>query len=150
MQRGLGFAVLFAGTIVGAQPGAAEAILAIGIPPNITQQGYVYGYAFGADAATTALNICRGTKLPPGVVMPENAPEAKRRCTVAGSFADQCFAIAVDVPNLAPGATGVGWAIAADSLTAERQALAGCQVTAGPGRRAACEVRKSICDGSAK
>ena len=77
-------------------------------------QGFVYGYAFDDDAESKALEICRGTKLPPGVVMPDNAPEAKRLCTIVGSVSDRCFAIAVDVPNLAPGATGVGWAIATD------------------------------------
>jgi hypothetical protein len=150
MQRGLLFAVLSAGTILWAHPSAAQAVLAVGIPADVTRQGYVYGYAFDDDAETKALEICRGTKLPPGVVMPEKAPEAKKRCAIVGSFRDQCFAIAVDVPNLVPGATGVGWAIGADTRTAERQALAGCEAMAGPGRRAACEVRRSVCDGSAK
>jgi hypothetical protein len=132
-----------------AHPSAAQA-LAVGIPPDVHGQGYVYGYAFGDDGEKQALDICRGVNLPPGVVMPNNASQAQKLCAIVGDFNNQCFAIAVDVPNLVPGAHGVGWAIAADSRTAESQALAGCEAMAGPGRRAACAVRKSVCDGSAK
>jgi hypothetical protein len=112
--------------------------------------GFVYGYAFGDDGKKKALSICRGVDLPPGVEMPKKAPEAKRLCMLVGDFTNQCFAIAVDMPNLATGAHGVGWGIAANSQRAERKALAGCEAKAGSEHRAACEVRKLVCDGSAK
>jgi hypothetical protein len=50
----------------------------------------------------------------------------------------------------AAGTPGVGWSIAADLHTAEKQALSKCEATAGPGRAAACVVDHSSCDGAAK
>ena len=63
------------------------------------------------------------------------------------TFKNQCIAVAMDP---ADGTPGVGWAVAADLRTTEAEALAKCEATAGPGRRAACKVDSSGCDGTAK
>jgi hypothetical protein len=50
----------------------------------------------------------------------------------------------------AAGTPGVGWGVANDLLSAERQELGKCMDIAGSGRRAACVVDHSSCDGTAK
>jgi hypothetical protein len=66
---------------------------------------------------------------------------------VIQDYSNQCIAVSMDP---AAGTPGVGWAVANDLLSAERQALGKCMDTAGPGRRAACVVDHSSCDGTAK
>ena len=88
--------------------------------------------------------------MPPGVVLPDRASEAQKRCTIVGDVADQCYAIAQDVPNLAAGVSAVGWGIATRLLTAEDQALDMCKAAASGARKAECRVTARACDGSAK
>jgi Domain of unknown function (DUF4189) len=121
--------------------GNADGALAVALPPDVVKQGFAYGYvtdypdANQADAE--ALKKCRDTTIA-GV---------RPLCEVIQDFKNQCVAVAMD-PQA--GTPGVGWSVAPDLHTAEAQALSKCESTAGPGRRAACAVDHSSCDGSAK
>jgi len=135
--------VLFAlvAAIVRPMSAGADGAIAVGLPPDVVKQGFAYGYVTDypdpnhADAQ--ALKKCRETTI----------DAVRPLCEVIQDFKNQCVAVAMD-PQA--GTPGVGWAVAANSHTAEAQALAKCEQTAGPGRRAACAVDHSSCDGSAK
>ena len=90
-----------------------------------------------ATATTEEAERCRQTK----------SDLRRKLCKVVNTFNDRCIAVAMDP---ADGTPGVGWAIEADLRSAERVALEKCEATAGPGRRAACKVNSSGCDGAAK
>jgi hypothetical protein len=121
--------------------GSADGALAIALPPDVVKQGFAYGYVTDypdADKADAqAMKKCRDTTIA-GV---------RPLCTVIQDFKNQCVAVAMD-PQA--GTPGVGWSVAPDLHAAEAQALSKCEDTAGPGRRAACAVDHSSCDGSAK
>ena len=121
--------------ILGMRSSIADGVLALGY----AKYGPTYGWAAGfwkggADAATLALNECRG----------------KYKCEVAATFHDQCFAISSNRTatqwklNI-----GFGLAIEKDSTTAAQEAIGQCQSMAGQGAPP-CVVRKSYCEGSAK
>ena len=133
--------VLFAFVVFRPNTGSADGALAVALPPDVVKQGFAYGYVTDypdADRADTqALKKCRDTTIA-GV---------RPLCTVIQDFKDQCVAVAMD-PQA--GTPGVGWSVAPDLHAAEAQALSKCEDTAGPGRRAACAVDHSSCDGSAK
>jgi hypothetical protein len=142
--QALSFLVLFCGVIAGSNRGAAEGALAVGQPANVAKDGFVYGYttkkASPDEARKLALELCRK----PG---PSKSSVAIPLCTLVAGFHDQCVAVAED-PQA--GTPGVGWAIADNLRKAESEALAKCEATAGPGRRAACRVDHSQCDGTAQ
>jgi len=121
--------------------GSADGALAVGLPPDVVKQGFAYGYVTDYpdpnQADAQALKKCRDTTIA-GV---------RPLCEVIQDFKNQCVAVAMD-PQA--GTPGVGWAVAGDLLSAERQALGKCMDTAGPSRRAACVVDHSGCDGNAK
>ena len=121
--------------------GSADGAIAIALPPDVVKQGFAYGYVtdYGDanQADVQALKKCRDTTIE-GV---------RPLCTVIQDFKNQCVAVAMDP---AAGTPGVGWSVAPDLHAAEAQALSKCEDTAGPGRRAACVVDHSSCDGSAK
>src|SRR5450631_4041000 len=71
----------------------------------------------------------------------------KKLCAIINTFKNQCFDVAMDP---ADGTPGVGWAIEATLRSSEAEALTKCEATAGPGRRAACKVDSTGCDGTAK
>jgi hypothetical protein len=132
---------LLGGAAVSPTSAVADGALAIAKPPDVVKQGFAYGYATDEDdvnhAEAEALAKCRETTIA-GV---------RPLCTVIQDFKNQCVAVAMDP---AAGTPGVGWAVADDLRSAEAQALSGCEDTAGPGRRAACVVDHSSCDGSGK
>ncbi len=139
-------AVIVAALLCGAPPPAhAAGALAVALPPDVAKGGFSYGYsnnngdANHAEAA--ALDACRSTK------DAANNTKLRALCKVIQDYSDQCVAVSMDP---AAGTPGVGWAVADDQLSAERQALNKCMDTAGPSRRAACVVDHSGCDGSAK
>lgn len=141
---GIALVVALAGLAGGAMqpmPAAADGAIAIALPPDVVKQGFAYGfstdYADVNHADAEALSKCRETTIA-GV---------RPLCTVVKDFKNQCVAVAMD-PQA--GTPGVGWGVGDDLHAAEAQALAGCEKTAGPGRRAACAVDHSACDGSAK
>jgi hypothetical protein len=113
--------------------------------------GQVGGFSFAiptnaadvAAASARAIELCR------------NTPDAKTNealkadCKVIETFSNKCAVVAWDpAPNF-PG-VGVGWSIADDMQTAQRQAIAKCGATAKPGRADTCVVARSNCDGSAQ
>jgi TIR domain-containing protein/uncharacterized protein DUF4189 len=124
---------------------ASAGALAVALPADVAKSGFSYGYsnnyADAAQAAAHALDACRTTK--------DAAKDANLRslCKVVLNYSNQCVAVAMD-PEA--GTPGVGWAVANDLQSAENQALAKCQETAGPGRRAACVTDHSACDGNAR
>jgi hypothetical protein len=136
--------LVYGGALGPSQSMAAGAI-AVGLPPDVVKGGFTYGYSNNNDDANhaelKALDACRTTK--------DAANDANLRslCKVIQDYTNQCVAVAMDP---AAGTPGVGWSVANDLLTAERQALGKCMDTAGPGRRAACVVDHSSCDGNAK
>lgn len=127
-----------------AEPAAAEGALAIGLPDDVAKQGFTYGYTNdkpGGQASAIALSQCQITK------DAKKDPRLRSLCKVIAVYSNQCVAVAMDP---ADGTPGVGWAIANDLGSAESQALAKCQETAGPDRQDACKVDHSKCDGSAR
>jgi hypothetical protein len=142
--RALIFLLLLSGAMLWSKPGAAEGALAIGLPANVSKDGFAYAYHIGKEptdeARRSALKTCREPS-------PVKSAAARALCTVIASFHDQCVAVAED-PQA--GTPGVGWAIADSLRQAESEALAKCEATAGPGRRAACKVDNSQCDGTAQ
>jgi hypothetical protein len=136
---------LLCGGVLGPSQSRADGALAIGLPPDVVKGGFTYGYsnnnADANHAELKALDACRTTK--------DAANDVKLRslCKVIQDYTNQCVAVAMDP---AAGTPGVGWAVANDLLSAERQALGKCMDTAGPARRAACVVDHSSCDGNAK
>jgi hypothetical protein len=124
--------------------GAAEGALAVGLPDDVAKDGFAFGFALDKasdeEARAAALADCRAES--PGV-----DKRAQALCAPAGSFRDQCFAVAMDPKDATP---GVGWAIAPDKSAASRAALAKCVATAGEDRRDACKVTHAQCDGAAK
>jgi hypothetical protein len=136
---------LFCGGALGPSQSMAAGALAAGVPADVAKGGFTYGYSNNNtdtnQAEAKALNACRTTK--------DATTDANLRslCKVLQDYSNQCVAVAMDP---AAGTPGVGWAVAGDLLSAERQALGKCMDTAGPSRRAACVVDHSGCDGSAK
>ncbi len=121
----------------------AAGALAVAVPPNVAKSGFSYGYtankANAAEAEAKALESCRTT---PDA---KNDSYLRSLCKVIQDYSNQCVAVAMDPRD---GTPGVGWAVANDKRTAEAQALAACEKTAGPGRAAACVVDHSACDGT--
>ena len=150
MQRsGMVWALLAVLSVVGAVTAPNRSIaagaLAVGLPPDVVKGGFTYGYSNNKtdanQAGATALDQCRSTK------DAKSDAHLQSLCKVIQSYSNQCVAVAMD--PLA-GTPGVGWSIAADAHTAQAQALAACEKTAGPGRAAACVVDHFACDGTAK
>jgi hypothetical protein len=147
MRRALIFAIALAATVFEAHPGAAELVVAIGVSPGGPTKGWVYGQSSAADAATVALNICRGIDKTNNVI-PDNPSASQKNCGIVATLSNQSFAISSNgTQTTSP--TGFGWAVALDSIAANRQALAGCQTMKGPAD-APCTIRGSGCDGSAR
>jgi hypothetical protein len=113
--------------------------------------GQVGGFSFAiptnavdvATASARAIDLCRNT---PDA---KNNDALKGDCKVIETFSNKCAVVAWDpAPNF-PG-VGVGWSIADDMQTAQRQAIAKCKATAKPGRADSCVVSRQNCDGSAQ
>jgi uncharacterized protein DUF4189 len=119
----------------------ADGALAVASPPDVVKQGFAYGYVTdypdAKQADAEALKKCRDTTL----------TAIRPMCKVIKDFKNQCVAVAMD-PKA--GTPGVGWGVADDVITAEREALGKCENTAGQDRRASCAVDHSSCDGTAK
>ncbi len=138
------FTVLFGCAVLWSNHSVAEGALAVGVPANVAKQGFAYAYtnnkASPAEARRVALALCRSPSA-------AKSSQARALCAVINTYQNRCVAVAEDP---AAGTPGVGWSIADNLRTAEAQALAKCEATAGPGRRAACRVDHSACDGTAK
>jgi len=137
-------AALLAAMMARSDRAAADGALAVGEPKDVAEEGFAYGFALdqptSEKAGADALSDCKTES--PGV-----DPRAQALCGVVQTFRNKCFAVAMDPADATP---GVGWAIEDDKDIAQQAALARCAATAGEGRRAACEVTHSGCDGSAQ
>jgi lipoprotein NlpI len=120
---------------------AADGALAIGLPADVAKSGFAAGFSYNAkskeDAEQTAMEYCKKAAAPKGTVA---------LCKVIETFSDRCVALSMD-PKV--GTPGAGWGLGDDLRGAQREALAKCESTAGAGRRAACVVTESNCDGMA-
>ena len=152
MIKRMTLAGFFGAAAIWSGPCLADGAIAIGDAVR-SSGNFSWGASYGepADqAGASALRICRGQG-------PEyNGPkagttEAQRRCSAVATLKDQCGAVAWNgKSNSTKRVTGYGWAIAADSNTAERQAIAQCE-TMRAGRGDPCKISAhSFCDGSAK
>jgi hypothetical protein len=144
MQRALGYqliTVVFCCAVLWSNHSVAEGALAVGVPADIARQGFAYAYTNNKtspkEARTVALTLCSS----PG---PNKSAQARALCKLVSNYKNQCVAVAED--PLA-GTPGVGWSIADNLRAAAAQALAKCEATAGPGRRAACRVDHSLATG---
>ena len=136
MKQGyLLFGGLVGATILGMRSGIADGVLAFGNAKGGPIYGWAAGFSKGsADAATHALNECRG----------------KYKCEVVATFHDQCFAISSNGTSTKwTSLIGFGLAIAKDSATAAHEAIGQCQSMSGEGAPP-CVIRKHDCEGSAK
>ena len=139
------FLVCSAGAMLQSSPSAADGALAIGLPPDVARDGFIFGFVTNGssseEARAAALEECRKpdpTK--PSAILP--------LCTIVESFRDQCVAVAMEFPA---GTPGVGWAVAPNLRQAEAAALNKCKATAKlGGRRYGCTVTDTGCDGAAK
>jgi hypothetical protein len=117
----------------------ADGALAIGLPSNVATQGFASGYSSNRknmdEARKIALNSCRQAL---------TDPSTRALCSIVETFTHKCVAVAMDPTD---GSPGVGWSVAENKLAAESEALARCAATAGDGRREACKISKSGCDG---
>lgn len=111
---------------------AAFGALAIGTTGNVAADGMAVGgginYPTSDAAIASAMEVCRTE---PGI------PKATAQCKIVGTFSGKCYAAAFDPKSGTPGA---GWAIEPDRASAEKQALANCQATAGKDRSQFCKV----------
>jgi hypothetical protein len=139
--RNLAVAMLAMSAVLLPREGRATGVLVIG-----QVSGFSFAIANGADvgaATQTAIDTCRSNK------DAVNNPALKADCKVVATFTDKCAVVAWDpAPNYA--GVGVGWSIAADMKTAEREAIAKCEKTVAPGRSGTCVVSNSRCDGNAQ
>jgi len=126
---------------LGVSRAGAWGALAVGVSPDNLQSAAApaVGKATEDEAREIALAGCRTAK--------GGADPARSRCTVVGTFQNQCFAIA-----------GPGWSIAADEEAARVEAVAKCRsspcmLKTGPCPpvtiSARCKVNSSGCDAEA-
>jgi hypothetical protein len=138
VRRTLACAILCVAAHAGTPAALAEGAIAIGASGNFAKDGFAFGASTNkantAEANQQALETCRKYT---------GAPKMAAICRVVMSFAQECYALALD-PKA--GTPGVGWAISDDKVKAEERALKNCEVTAGPGRRDFCKVNQSACD----
>jgi len=146
------FAGLIVGIILSAGDCSAESKVAMGLTGNVKRDGFLWGASSGESAEKNALNICRGTTKPESSKMPDKDRQTSvvhKSCKIVTTFTDQCFVVVIDGDQRTP-ATTVGWAVEADSATAQRKAAAKCEATADKGHGVPCKVNGTFCDGSAK
>jgi hypothetical protein len=134
----------------GPNPAAADGAVAVGLPADVAKDGVSIGSIINSATADSAkAEALKQCKTPPKRTVSNTVPTTKtwQLCAVVAGFQNQCFAYAFDPQD---GTPGFGWAVDDDGRGAEKQALANCEKTAGPKRRAACVIVKTGCDGTAK
>jgi hypothetical protein len=131
-------------------PAGADGAVAVGLPADVAKDGVSIGFIVNSATADSAeAEALKQCKTPPKRTVSNTVATTKtwQLCAVVAAFHDQCFAYSFDPQD---GTPGFGWAVADDHRGAEQQALANCEKTAGPKRRAACIIVKTGCDGTAK
>jgi hypothetical protein len=137
----LGVAACATAILLGAATrGWADGAVAVGSTGDVVRDGIAFGMVVNQPketAADTALQRCRTFK----------ARAAAERCQVVATFSGECFAVAYD-PE--PGTPGAGWGVGPNQDSANSQAIARCEETAGPKRRGFCRIETGGCDGAAQ
>jgi hypothetical protein len=131
-------------------PAAADGAIAVGLPADVAKDGVSIGTIVNSPTADSArAEALKQCKTPPKRTVSNTVATTKtwQLCKVVTGFHDQCFAYAFDPQD---GTPGFGWGVDDDARGAGKQALANCEQTAGPKRRAACVIIKTGCDGTAK
>jgi len=129
------------------QASAAGAV-AIGVAPGGAAQGYASGYEVNdPDIDTAKADALAQCKKPQanvsGTAANSGTLAAQAKCEVVATFANKCYAQALDPKD---GTPGVGWAVADTQEDADNQAMAMCRSTAGADRRSFCKVFSRACD----
>lgn len=122
---------------------SAHGAVAIGVPTNVGRDGVAIGLAWDLETKAGAIELatseCRKLSGVPSSTL--------KLCKLARTFEDQCAAAAFD-PE--PGTPGWGWAIAASSEQAQKDALDSCKRIAGKDRETHCQISTTRCEGIAK
>ena len=145
MIRRLIFATALAALPAGyATTSLAEGALAVGMPDGDPSKGFRWSAKVNTpDAAAGVLKDCRASR----------NPATGAACKLAGTFSNQCVAVAVSGdPDPAP-VSAAGWAIAPTSVSAVSRALAQCDAMRKKGGKACVIDRQehtALCDGKAK
>lgn len=140
MFIGLGMMFVWTGAAV------AEGALAVGLPNDDPQKGFVYGITVdkpsAEEAQRSAMSECKGVDV-------RDTSRAKQACKIIETFRNQCANAAFNGDRNTV-STAVGWGIGPDSATANNRALVMCNtVRKGTGRP--CVVDGDpVCDGDAK
>jgi Domain of unknown function (DUF4189) len=144
-KSGLGVRALTAMAVLAALPllshsAAADGAIAVGIPADVSKDGYAYGRNIDSPnaqvASEHALNNCRTAK--------DASQQARDLCLVVMTFKKKCVSLALDPQAGTPGA---GWAVSDTRQAAIDQAMANCRATAGASRRDFCQLSNAGCDG---
>jgi hypothetical protein len=149
MRRTISVATILASTILGLAtlpwPGTsavADGALVVGMPGNNPSNGFRYASnsdKSAEDARADAMARCRASKY----------PNTGKACKLIEIFTNECASVAFN-GNADTPSSAVGWSIAPDSRTANREAMAKCDAMRhGEGR--ACHLDgDATCDGNAK
>lgn len=133
-------------------PVLAEAALAVGLPDNNPDNGFVYGYEVNSatreTAKATALAICQGRAVTENAI-PQNASTAQKGCAVIEVFHGRCVAIAMN-GSQTRASSGVGWAVANSKDSANQLAIENCKAMAGKRLPDECWVQNTACDTTEK
>jgi hypothetical protein len=133
--------VALTSTALAVSPGAAFAMgaLAIGLPSDVSSQGFAFGISANDAnpdrAAQDAMDLCLDAK--------GASSSARAMCRVIRTLHRQCAVVAMDPQK---GTPGVGWAVASNAKTAQDRAMEKCYLSAGTDRRSYCAVSGSVCD----
>ncbi len=135
-------AAFFATGILWSNAALADGALAVGMPGGDPNNGFAYFAVVNetsADAQSKALEVCRRAK----------NPATGRACKVVETFRNQCASVAFNGDSKTP-STAAGWAITAESASANRRAMEKCEEMRR-GRGHECYLfEQSHCDGTAQ
>jgi hypothetical protein len=142
MHRTLAASALLVAALAGAPVTHAEGALAVGMLEGNPAKGFKWAMeADSSDTASKVMDECHKAR----------NPRIGAACVLIGTFSDQCGAVTSNGEPHAP-VTAAGWAIAPDSATATKRAMAQCEAMRKR-RGPACKLdgeNSLLCDGTAK
>jgi Domain of unknown function (DUF4189) len=142
MRGALAASALLVAALAWANVTRAEGALAVGIPEGNPAKGFKWDLKVNTpNAASEVMDDCHAAR----------NPRTGAACVLIGTFSNQCAAVTSNGAPTAP-VTAAGWAIAPESATATKRAMAQCEAMR-KGRGAACRLDGEdavLCDGTAK
>jgi hypothetical protein len=142
MRQALAASALLVAALAWSDVTLAEGALAVGIPEGNPSKGFKWDARVNTpNAGSLVIEDCHKAR----------NPRTGAACVLIGTFSDQCVAITSNGEPTAP-VTAAGWAIAPDSATATKRAMAQCEAQRKK-RGAACRLdgeNSLLCDGKAK